>query len=231
MENVNLTQMSAAELEKLLAQKRKEELEERKRKQKEYEEERDDMIEELIKKAQIINELLKEFKTECFVKIQGFKQKAEEYGEIRKTSKGGYGLRNKRGNYMVKYERNMVNEFDERADMGLELIGEFLKDKVKKRDQQMYMLVSKLLTRNKAGDLNVSRVIQLIDLRNEFDDERWLKGIQLLEESYRDRQVSYGISFYEKNEITGKDEQLLLNFTAIKLDIEDGSDREEIENN
>lgn len=215
METIDITKLSATELEKLLVQKRKEELEDRKRKQQEYEEHRDDMIVELTKKAMIINELLKEFKKEVFAEIENFKIVADEYGDIRSNSKGGYSLRTKDGRYMVRYDRNAINEFDERADMALELINSFLQDTVKKRDQKSYLIISKLLTRNKAGDLSVSRVLQLLDLRNEFEDVRWIKAMQLLEESYRDRQISYSISFFEKNETTGKDDQISLNFTSV----------------
>ncbi len=218
---MDLTKLSADELKKLLAEKEKQERKEREKARKAYEKERDEMIVYLMTKAKDINRILTDFKTEVFMRIKSFEEKARKYGDIRSTSKGGFGLRTSDNELMVRYERNIVNEFDERADMALELIKEFLEDKVKKRDQKSYMIISKLLTRNKAGDLNVSRVIQLLDLRNEFDDERWNKAMRLLEESYRNRPISYGVSFYRKNETTGKDEQLPLNFSAISINLKD----------
>ena len=220
MDKVDLSQLDAQELKKLLAEKEKQERKEREAKRKKYEKERDEMVRYLMTKAKDLNRILSEFKEEVFLRLTSFEEKARNYGDIRSNSKGGFSLRTSDNEMLVRYERNVVNEFDERADMALELIKEFLESTVKKRDQKSYIIISKLLTRNKAGDLNVSRVIQLLDLRNEFNDERWQKAMNLLEESYRDRPISYGVSFYTKNKTTGKDEQLPLNFSAISISLD-----------
>ncbi len=216
-QNINLSELSSSELEKLLTEKRKEEARKRQEAKKRYENERDEMIVQLLASAGQLNLLLREFKTEVFGKIEQFKELAAKYGDVRKNSKGGFSIRTNDSKYKISYKRNKVNEFDERADMSLDLIKEFLESTVKKRDQSSYKIISKILARNKAGDLNVDRVLNLLDLRNDFNDQRWQKAMQLLEESYRDRPISFSIEFSVRNEKTGKDEPLSLNFTAVDL--------------
>lgn len=226
METKTIDQMSSVELEKLLAEKRREEEKERKRQRGIYEKNRDAMIIKLSHTAKEISVALKVFKAYVFKEIENFQELAQEYGDIRSNSKGGYSLRTTDGTFKVVYERNILNEFDERADMALSLIKDYLESSVKKRDLKSYKIISTLLTRNKAGDLNVSRVIQLLELRSEFDDERWLKAMQLLEESYRDRPIAYGVSFYRLNEKTGKDELIPLSFSSVDL-IEEKTSKDE----
>lgn len=215
--DIDISKISSAELEKLLAEKRKEEEKKRQEARELYEIDRDEMILNLTTKAHELSQTLRVFKTEVFQEIEKFQEKAKEYGDVRSNSKGGFSLRTKNGELKISYERNIINEFDERADMALGLIKEFLETTVKKRDLKSYKIISTLLVRNKAGDLNVSRVIQLLDLRNEFDNEQWRKAMNLLEESYRDRPIAYGISFYTRNPKTGKDELIPLSFSSVDL--------------
>lgn len=224
--NIDYSNISSKELEKLLAEKRKDEEKERQRLRGIYEKDRDTMIVSLSNTAQEVSKTLRIFKTQVFKEIEKFQKLAKEYGDIRSNSKGGFSLRTTDGIFKVVYERNIINEFDERADMALSLIKDYLENSVKKRDLKSYKIISTLLTRNKAGDLNVSRVIQLLDLRSEFDDERWLKAMQLLEESYRNRPIAYGVSFYTLNKKTGKDELIPLSFSSVDL-IEEKTGKDE----
>lgn len=214
----NINEMTDAELEKALEARKKAKEAQRKKEKEAYESQRDSMIISLVDKAQELSKELSKFKGVVFQEIEAFQELANKYGDIRSNSKGGFSLRTNNGEFKVSYFRNIINNFDERADKALALIKEFLESTVKKRDLQSYKIISTLLVRNKAGDLNVSRVIQLLDLRHEFTDKRWTEAIRLLEESYRDRPIAYNISFFQRNETTGKDELIPLNFSAINVD-------------
>ncbi len=213
----DITEMTDAELEQALAERKRAKEAQQKKEREAYETQRDDMIISLAGMARELSKRISEFKGVVFQQIEAFQEQADKYGDIRGNSKGGFSLRTNEGDLKVSYMRNVINEFDERADKALSLIKDFLESTVKKRDQQTYKIISTLLVRNKAGDLNVSRVIQLLDLRNEFSDERWTGAMRLLEESYRDRPIAYNVSFYERNELTGKDELIPLSFSSIDI--------------
>lgn len=217
MTKTDLSALSTQELEELLEEKKQQEAKKRASECSEYERKRDSMISDFITVSKDLSSDLKAFKRLVFTEIERFQKMVSEYGNVRSNSKGGYSLKTKDNRFKVVYERNIVNEFDERADKALELIKDFLESTVKKRDLKTYKIINKLLSRNKAGDLNASRVVSLISLRNEYKDERWVEAMTLLEESYNDRPISYGISFYEKNDKTEKYEQIKLNFTSIDI--------------
>jgi hypothetical protein len=211
---IDVTKLSSAELKKLLAETEKNERLEREQKRKEYESKRNIKVDALVSNAQILSGRLAEFKKIAFDELESLKELANEYGDIRKGSKGGFSLRNEDGSLMVVLRRNVVSEYDERADLALGQIREFLDETIKKKDFQTYRTISVLLERNKAGDLNPSRVADLLKIKDNYEDERWKKAMELLVESYREREVSYNVEFYKKDE-QGKDQMIVLNLSSI----------------
>ncbi len=216
-QEIDLTKLSAKELKQLLKKKEAQERKEYEEKKRKYEEYRDKMVIEIIKEAERINKELEGFKTRVFKELDKFRKYAEKYGDIKKSSKGGFGLRTSDGKYLVRLKRDSVIEFDERADLAMSLIHDFLKDKIYKKDRKAYEIIMGLLARNKKGDLDIRRVLILLKMKNQYDDERWNKAIKLLEESTTNRQISYGLVFYKRDETTGKDEPISLSLPTIKI--------------
>lgn len=211
---IDISQLSSAELEQLLAQRKKQEKLERESKKKEYEELRDSSVSYMVIMALDLANQMKQFKTECYQKFEGFRLAAMEYGDIRSHSKGGFSLRTSDGTMLARLERNVVHEYDERADLAMNLIREFLESTIKKKDIQTYRTIATLLERNKSGDLKPERVADLMKIKDNYDDERWTKAMNLLLESYREREVSYNVSFAIKDE-NGKDQSINLTFSTI----------------
>lgn len=179
-----------------------------------YLEKREMLIASLMVTAIQVHSELKEFKSQSVQQLEEFREVAKEYADIRSDSKGGFSLRSLDGNNLVRLDRNVVYEYDERADQALILLHEFLEDTVKKRDKKTYRALSTLLARNKAGDLHPANVAKLMAIKDNWEDERWIKALDLLKEAYREREVSYSISFYQKDAM-GKDQWLSLNFSSL----------------
>lgn len=211
---IDLTKVSSAELENILRERKKEEAAERSERKKEYESDRDRVVKFMVETAKGLQDQLLDFKIACHASFNDFREKSLEYGDIRTNSKGGFGLRTSDGKLLARLERNVVHEFDERADLALVLIREFLESTIKKKDLAIYKMISNLIERNKSGDLKPERVASFLNIRNNFSDERWVKAMTLLEESYREREVSYNVSFYEKDQL-GKDQPVSLTFSSL----------------
>lgn len=211
---IDLTKLSSTELKKLLAEAEKQERIEKETRRKDYESKRNKKVNSMVALARTLNERLVRFKKIAFDEMEALKELANEYGDIRKGSKGGFSLRNEDGTKMVVLRRNVVTEYDERADLALGQIREFLNETIKKKDMQTYRTISVLLEKNKAGDLNPSRVADLLKIKDNYEDERWKKAMELLVESYREREVSYNLEFYQKDE-QGKDQMVSLNLSSI----------------
>ncbi len=220
MTHIDVTQLSAADLESLLRAKQKEEKEKKAKERDAYEASRDELVAELVQRAQVLHIQMRQFKQYAIDALEEFRERANAYGDIRSNSKGGFGLRHRNNGQMVSLDRNTVPEYDERAAMAEALLKEFLEDKVKKRDLATYRTIMALMERNKQGDLTVSRVASLLKVKDNYDDERWIKAMELFEESFRIREISYSVSFYKKDNMQ-KDQAITLTFASIPVELID----------
>jgi hypothetical protein len=207
---------SLEELKAALAEKEKEEKKRKEIEKELYEAERDELIASLVQRAITLNRQMSDFKQYALEQLEAHKQKAMKYGNIRAHSKGGFSIRHSETQQLVSLDRNAVPEYDERAAMAEDLIKEFLQDKVKKKDIQTYNTIAALLERNKKGDYTPGRVASLLKIKNNYDDERWVKAMELFEESFRIREISYSVSFYTKDQL-GKDKIIPLTFASIPV--------------
>ncbi|MEA2041159.1 MAG: DUF3164 family protein [Bacteroidota bacterium] len=206
--------MTVAELEAQLKEAKENEKKNYAQKKAKYEAYRDKMIREMVEGASQVNEALKMRKEDWMKKMENFKDKAQKYGDVRSNSKSGYSLRTSDGNLKVVYEHNSKPTYDERADMAEELLKDFLQDMVKKADQKSYNVILSLMSRNKKGDFTPARISSLLAIKDNYNDERWVRAMSLFEESYSNRTISNSISFYKKDK-NGKDKHISLNLTSV----------------
>ncbi|MBS4041615.1 MAG: DUF3164 family protein [Flavobacteriales bacterium] len=213
---IDLNELTTAQLEAMLAEKKKAEKVAKIAARKEYENQRDELIEQLVARAKVLNDQMRDFKQYAIDKLEDFRITANDYGDIRKNSKGGFSLRHNLTGEMVSLDRNSVPEYDERAASAESLLKEFLEDKVKKRDLADYRTLMALMERNKQGDLTPSRIALLLKVKDNYDDPRWAKAMELFEESFRIREISYSVSFFRKDKMQ-KDQAIVLTFASIPV--------------
>lgn len=218
MNTIDLSQISTEELEKILLKKQEEQKRKQQKAKEEYEFERDIIVNDLVEAAKLLQQHMITVKQAMMEKILYLKSKAEAYGGINKKSKGGFSVRNADNSMKVVYERNVKNEYDERAQVAEDLIKEFLSDTVKKRDKTSYELITGLLEENKKGDYSPALISKLLKFETTYDDERWKKACKLFKEAYNEVGVSYSVSLYEKNEFD-KDELISLTFASLPVTI------------
>jgi len=180
-----------------------------------YEASRDEMVKGLTHKALKLHLEMVALKSEAITKLEEFRKAAQQYGDIRSNSKGGFSLRTTDQTVMLAYERNSKSEYDERAVLAEELLKEFLEDKVKKADLQAYRTIVSLLTRNKkTGQYNPVSINSLLSIEDNYNDDRWHRAMKLFKESYQNRFISMNVSFYRKND-QEKDELIPLTFASL----------------
>jgi len=215
MSEEKINDLSTEELERLLAKRKQEQKEQARLARETYEAHRDTLVVDMIIKANKLHHEMVAFKNEAVAKLEEFRKVAQEYGEIRSNSKGGFSLRSSDQQLMVSYDRNTKSEYDERADLAEQLLREFLADKVKKRDKKAYQTIMALITRNsKTGQFNPVSINSLLSVEDNYDDERWVKAMKLFKESYNNIFISMSVSFYKKD---GQDKDQLIPLTFASL--------------
>jgi ABC-type Fe3+/spermidine/putrescine transport system ATPase subunit len=210
METVNYTE---EQLEQMLQAKKAEKQQQRQAERQAYEQKRDAFVKRVIGEAVSYHGLLKDFKADLVQSFEEFEKQLNEYGEIRKNSKGGFSITSSDGKHRVRRMRATAPEWDERSKKGEALIIEFLQEQI--TDTKIHKLVMSFLQRNEKGELEYSRVMNLLNMKADFDDPRWVEGLELMQESYNITLRAFQFEFQVKDDISGKWQRLEMNFSSI----------------
>jgi len=210
----DLANLTTEELEALLAQRKKEEKERERKEREAYEKFIDDKTSQVVREAMGLHNHMTNFHNKTIKDLEAMREKLNQYGAIKSTSKGGFMRKTKDGNYKVIYRYTSRGDWDERGEKAEGLLKDFLSDFVKKRDLKMYKVVSALLERNKEGKLEYSRMQSLYALENEFDDPRWKEAIRLFKEGFKPTDSKMRIEIHKRNETSGKWEPVSFNLSS-----------------
>lgn len=113
------------------------------------------------------------------------------------------------GNYTVDTYRDTVDE-------GIRMVTDYIESLAK--DDATGALVSavlRLLSRNKAGQIKASRVLQLRRLAEESGSEQFLDGVKLIEESYMPQVSKSFIRIESKDAETGEWQNIPLSLSGV----------------
>lgn len=207
-------ELSTAELEQMLANRKKAEKAKAEKEKVVYENSRDEMILKVITTAKCLFKELGEFKQFCHIEMDNQAVKLSEYGKLRSNSKGGFSVTDTEDTMRVTRRRDTEPVWDERSGKAVELIKDFLGDAIKKRDVEMYEILMSFLERNAQGELEYGRVMDLYAHEDKFEDPRWKEGLKLIKESFSNHFKGYGYEFKVKGE-DGKWQNLYLNFSSL----------------
>lgn len=214
MDNKPISEMTTAEIEKLLESKKREELEAQQKERSEYEKKVNTTADSIITEALSVSAILFAFYQETTQKLIGLRDKLNEYGKIRNNSKGGFHLKTADGQYKIVYRYSTICAWDERATKAEELLKDFLSTTVKKRNMQDYEFMMALLERNKKGELELSRMQTIYSKEHLYNDPRWVEAIRLFKESFQPVDTKMRLEFYKRNEISQKWEPINLSLSG-----------------
>lgn len=211
-----IEQMSVADLEAVLAAKKKQEKEEAQQKREAYEQNRDQLITSLGEQALETYHTMQALKDSATAELLAFRDKMLEYGDLRRgeLNRGNFEVKN--GQFKVVFSSQVVKRFDERAQLAEKKISQFLTSFVKKKDRQLYKIISELLKRNEETDqFDVDLINRLYKMEDDFEDPNWKEGLRLFKESYAPAQTNQYIRFFRALP-SGGWEPILLDFAKIK---------------
>lgn len=102
------------------------------------------------------------------------------------------------GNYTIDTYRDTVEE-------GIRMVTDYIESLAKDEDSSsLVSAVLRLLSRNKAGQIQAGRVLQLRKLAEESGDESFLDGVKLIEDSYNPQVSKSFVKIEQKNSETGE---------------------------
>jgi len=207
---IDITQLSPEQKAELMAQLNQEqelaEMEARTKREL-YEQQRETTIQSLMGQALEINDIMQGFKNEAFAELRFLSEFISET-TTKEDWKGNFTIKSRDGKFKIEYSRQVLGDFDERSNEAVNLISEFVSERYQ-QDAPTRKLVVSLLER-KNGQLDIKMVQKLYAMENEFSDEKWLKGLQLLKDSWQSGDSKEYVRFWQKDSANG--------WKAIKLD-------------
>ncbi len=175
--------------------------------------ERDKLVHEIVEAARVLNAAMVTFKTKVFGDIEAFiALSTEEYGVASRGNlgKGNVTLSSFDGRFRVQRAVAEYITFDERLIAAKALVDECITAWAEGSRPELHALVNGAFEVDKAGKINVGRVLAL--RRLEIADERWRQAMRAIGEAV---QVTGSKSYVRVHERIGDEEK----FTAIPLDV------------
>lgn len=212
--NKSASDLTLAEIEALAAQKRAELNTEKLKARHAYENLRDEAISNMVSSAQQLNKQLEGFKKGSFDMIETLYKMLQEHSDRHANGKGNVTLDTADGQFRVVYKRSDNTRFDERATQAEAHIVDFLTSEYPEGSNTS-KLIRSLLERKK-GALDKNLVLKLIGMKNDFKNEHWQKGIDLLQESIVPDNTKFYAEYYNRSE-QGEWTPVILNFAKLSV--------------
>jgi hypothetical protein len=174
--------------------------------------ERDDLVIDLMHRAQELALTLACFKQHAMADIEAFVElSGEQYGAKLGGNKGNVTLFSFDGRYKLIRSIDDYITFDERLQAAKHLIDQCLKRWSEGAGAEIRTLVNDAFQVDKTGRINTKRVLSL--RRMEIQDETWQQAMQAISDSVQVISSKSYIRFYERQP-DGSYKQLNLNISA-----------------
>lgn len=207
------SELTAAELKALLANKEADEAAQRQEKRRQYEVLREDTVLKLISQANAQKEVLKAFKTETFNELEALYKLLQEHSSRHADGKGSFSVESADNTMKIMFKRQETTTFDERATQAEKHIIDFLTEEFGDGDPRSKAI--RILLEPKNGKADKDNVLKLISMRDEFANDNWRKGIQLYQESIVPANTKFYAQFFVRSNADEAWQGIVLDFARL----------------
>lgn len=174
---------------------------------------RDNIVREIVSKAEELAQLEQDFHNETFGEIQAFTAlSAEKYNVKLGGIKGNITLSSFDGNLQVKLAKSDVMAFNENLEAARVLVDACIRRWAEGSNANIIALVDHAFQTDQEGKINLGRMYTL--MRYEIDDAEWMTAMQALHDSIQPVNTKQYIRIYRRND-KGKLEQLALDMRRV----------------
>lgn len=210
---LDLSKLSAKELAALAKQKEEQEQKERQQSREAYEVKQFRLVESLAAEAQALHDKISAMKAKWESEMLDFTDFLRTYSHRDEEWKGNMKLLNKDQTLRVEYSHQQVGDFDGRANEGAQLVLNFIGAELSDKPQVLKMVRS--LLEPKSGKFDRDNILKLLAMEDDYTDERWRRGLQLLKESYTPTGTKAYIRVYKRADNKAMWEPINLNIANV----------------
>ena len=187
MENVTMTAEERREFEAYRAEKQKKEAAERRKQQRtDYAAMVDDEVRTTLPVLRELSEQIKTVKNTVFSNFDAIlKMKSEVLG-LTKDDQRSHTFTTSDSKFRLTLGVNTVDGYRDTVEDGIAMVKNYIQSLAKdETSKALVNAVLRLLSRDGQGNIKASRVLQLRKMAAETGDERFIEGVQIIEESYQ----------------------------------------------
>lgn len=174
----------------------------------------DQLVNGIVAKARTESARLGDFKAETFADISAFVEaSAEQYGVKLGGEKGNVTLVSYDGRFKVIRAHQETFALDERVQAAKALIDECMTDWMDGAMQEAKTLITRAFRVDEDGQLSVARVLELRQFN--FNDSRWTRAMDAINDALRVVGSKSYIRVYERVDSTSKWKQIPLDVAGV----------------
>lgn len=204
MEQTNIT-MTAAELKEFEAYKAakaaQQAKEERKKNLNTYNAMIDEQVNETIPELQSVSEQLSMVKKAVFDNFQSLLDMKKDVMKITKDGQRSHTFTNSKGNFRIILGYHVLDNYKDTVQDGIDMVKEYITSLAESDETKSLVdMVLKLLSKDQKGNLKASRVLQLRQIAEEVNNEKFTEGVEIIMNSYAPTPSKKFIQAFAKND-------------------------------
>ncbi|PWB08345.1 DUF3164 domain-containing protein [Paramuribaculum intestinale] len=202
MENVTMTADERREFEAYRAEKQKKEAAERRKQQRtDYAAMVDDEVRTTLPVLRELSEQIKTVKSTVFGNFDAILRMKSEVLGLTKDDQRSHTFTTSDSKFRLTLGVNTVDGYRDTVEDGIAMVKGYIQSLAKdETSKALVNAVLRLLSRDGQGNIKASRVLQLRKMAEETGDERFIEGVQIIEESYQPTETKKYIRAEYKND-------------------------------
>lgn len=202
MEKVEMTAEERKEFEAFRAAKqKKEEAERRKQQREDYAKMVDDEIATAIPVLRELSEQIKTVKDTVFGNFDTILKMKAEVLRLTKDDQKSHTFTTSDSKLRITLGINTIDGYRDTVEDGIAMVKAYIESLAKDdTSKALVNAVLRLLSRDQAGNIKASRVLQLRRIAEETGDDRFMEGVQIIVESYQPTETKKYIRAEYKND-------------------------------
>ena len=146
----------------------------------------DDEIDSVLPELQELSERIRIVKGSVYSSfIEVLKMKSEVMG-LTQEGQRSHTFTNSRGDRRITLGTHTIDGYRDTVEDGIAMVQEYIQSLAQDENSRtLVKAVLRLLSRDQAGNLKASRVLQLRRMAEESGNERFIEGVKIIEESYQ----------------------------------------------
>lgn len=197
--------MTAAELKEFEAYKaakaEQQAKEERKKNLDTYNAMIDEQVNETIPELQSVSEQLSMVKKAVFDNFQSLLDMKKDVMKITKDGQRSHTFTNSDGNFRIILGYHVLDNYKDTVQDGIDMVKEYITSLAESDETKSLVdMVLKLLSKDQKGNLKASRVLQLRQIAEKVNNEKFTEGVEIIMNSYAPTPSKKFIQAFAKND-------------------------------